>query len=252
MSTLPLTGKVAIVTGASRSIGAALAIRLAQDGANVVINYVSNTAAAEEVVSTITQQGKGQALPVKADIGTAEGRRSLIGEGIKKWGRIDVLVNNAGIMSSQTLEQLDEDSFDELFKINVKSPLFLTKLAVPHMAPGSRIIFFSSSLTRATTVFPNNLAYIGTKGAIEQFTRALSKDLAAKTITVNCVSPGPVDTALFREGKSEAVLNYIKGLNPHNRIGTVEDIAGIVAFLAGPEPSWISGQNIRVNGAYAV
>jgi len=117
---------------------------------------------------------------------------------------------------------------------------------------GSRVIFFSSSLKQATTVLPNNLVYIGSKGAVEQFLRALSKDLATKLITVNCVSPGPVNTPLFRAGKPEAVINAIKSLNPHNRLGTMDDISGIVAFLAGPESAWISGQNIRVNGAFAV
>ncbi|KIJ43532.1 hypothetical protein M422DRAFT_30811 [Sphaerobolus stellatus SS14] len=252
MSSLPLAGKVAIVTGASRSIGAALAIRLARDGAKVVINYVSNSAAADEVVSAISGEGKGEGFPVKADISTAAGRQLLIDETLKKWQKIDILVNNAGIMLTKTLEQADETNFDTTFNLNVKTPLFLSKLAVPHMAPGSRIILFSSSLTLATTVLPNNLIYVASKGAVEQLTRVLSKDLATKLITVNCVSPGPTDTPLFREGKPESVINMIKGYNPHNRLGTVEDVAGIVTFLAGPESSWISGQNIRVNGAFAV
>ena len=178
-------------------------------------------------------------------------------------------VNNAGITSPKTLEQIDEAFFDDLFNLNVKSPLFLTKAAVNHMAPGachrmhmtswsdpprvgSRIIFFSSSLTSATGVLPNSLVYIGSKGAVEQFTRALSKDLASKGITVNCVSPGATDTAMFRAGKSDTVIKHIADQNPFHRLGSVDDIKGIVAFLAGPEAGWVSGQNIRVNGAFCV
>ncbi|KAF8589548.1 NAD(P)-binding protein [Ramaria rubella] len=252
MSELPLHNKVAIVTGGSRSIGAAVAIRLAQDGAKVVVNYVNDSKAAADVVSRITEDGKGSAIPVKADLSTATGRHSLIEETVNKWGKIDILVNNAGIMGSKTLEQIDEEFFDSHFNMNVKSPLFLTKAAVEHMAPGSRVIFFSSSLASASTVPPNALVYVGTKGAVEQFTRALSKDLASKGINVNCVSPGPTDTALFRAGKSDAVINTLASLSAYKRLGTVDDIKGIVAFLAGPDAAWVSGQNIRVNGAFAV
>ena len=175
-------------------------------------------------------------------------------------------------MGSKTLEQIDEAFFDEHMNMNVKSPLFLTQAAVKHMAPGtndfiariiksylnsllrvgSRVIFFSTSLTASTTVLPNALVYLGSKGAVEQFTRVLSKDLAVKGINVNCVSPGPTDTALFRSGKSEEVIKRIAGQSPYNRLGTVDDIKGILAFLVGPEAAWLSGQNIRVNGAFVV
>lgn len=252
MSALPLAGKVAIVTGASRSIGAAIAVRLALDGANVAVNYVNDGKAAEEVVSQIARDGKGSSIPVKADISTADGRQTLIEETVKKWKKIDILVNNAGIMGSKTLEQIDEAFFDSHFNLNVKSPLFLTQAAVKHMTPGSRVIFFSSSLASASTVLPNALVYVGSKGAVEQFTRVLSKDLASKGINVNCVSPGPTDTPLFRQGKPDGAIKHIASLSPFNRLGQVEDIRGIVTFLAGPEAAWISGQNIRVNGAFAV
>jgi len=252
MSALPLLGKVAIVTGASRSIGAAVAVRLAQDGANVVVNYVSNSKAAEEVVNKIAQDGKGAAIAVKADVGTDSGRQHLLESAVSNWGKIDILVNNAGIMGSEPIDRVDEKFFDDHINLNVKSPLFLTKAAVKHMSPGSRVIFFSTSLTHASTVLPNALCYVASKAAVEQFTRVLSKDFAKRNITVNTVSPGPTDTDLFREGKPEAVINMIKSHNPHNRLGTPDDVKGIVAFLAGPEASWISGQNIRVNGAFAV
>ncbi|KAF8521628.1 short chain type dehydrogenase [Hysterangium stoloniferum] len=252
ISDLPLKGKVAIVTGASRSIGAGIASRLAQDGASVVVNYVNSTKDADEVVNAIIKEGKGDAMAVKADIGTSAGRQHLIDETIKAWKKIDVLVNNAGVMDSKPLAQVDEAQFDHTFNVNVKSPLFLTQEAVKHMGPGSRIIFFSSSLTKATTIQPFNLVYAGSKGAIEQFTRALSKDLATKLITVNCVSPGPIDTTLFRNGKSDSLIKMIESTNPHGRLGTVDEVKGVVAFLAGPEAAWVSGQNIRINGAYAV
>ncbi|KAF8532424.1 NAD-P-binding protein [Gautieria morchelliformis] len=252
MSSLPLSEKVAIVTGGSRSIGAAIAIRLARDGANVIVNYVRNSQAANEVVFSIAQVGKGRAIPVKADLATGAGRQFLIDETVRQFGRIDILVNNAGIMGSRTLEHIDEAFFDDHINLNVKSPLFLTQAAVKHMAPGSRVIFCSSSLSSATTVLPNALVYLGSKGAVEQFTRVLSKDLASKGINVNCVSPGPTDTALFRAGKPESVIKHIAGLSPYNRLGNVDDISGTVAFLVGPDAAWVTGQNIRVNGAFAV
>lgn len=173
-------------------------------------------------------------------------------------------------MGSKTLEEIDEAFFDNHFNLNVKSPLFLTQAAVTHMGPGqsfvmafrngglyhvslgSRVIFFSTGLASDTTVLPNALVYVGSKGAVEQFTRVLSKDLATKGINVNCVSPGPTDTPLFRQGKPEALIKRITGASPFNRLGQADDIGGVVTFLAGPEAAWVSGQSIRINGASVV
>jgi len=249
-----LQGKVAIVTGSSRSIGASIAKRLAEDGANVVVNYVSNLAAANEVVDAINSKRDGAAVAVKADVSTTIGRQYLLDEGIRVFGRLDILVLNAGIMGSKVIAHVDEAFFDSHMEINVKGPFFLAKAAIPHLLKSEgRLIFFSSSLTRASTVLPNAVTYVATKGAIEQISRVLAKDLGAHHgVTVNTVSPGPVDTDLFREGKSDQVINFIAGSHPQKRLAMPDDIAPVVSFLASPAARWVNGQNILVNGGFAL
>jgi len=249
---IPLLGKVAIVTGSSRSIGAAIAQRLADDGANVIISYIANSQAADEVVNDINSKGKGKAVGVKADVSSSVGANLLLEETVKAFGKLDILVLNAGIMGSKVLADVDEQFFDSHIQINVKGPLFLTKAAVPLLTAGGRIIFVSSSLTKASTVLPNALVYLASKGAVEQISRVLAKDLGSRGITVNTVSPGPVDTPLFREGKTEQQIQFIAGLNPSNRLGLPEEIAPAVAFLASPAAAWVNGQNISVNGGFVV
>ncbi|KAE9391850.1 NAD(P)-binding protein [Gymnopus androsaceus JB14] len=249
---MSLTGKAAIVTGSSRSIGASIAIHLASEGAMVMVNYVGNADAAASVVSQINSKGPGKAASCKADVSTIAGAQTLLDAALKEFGRIDILVLNAGIMGSKVLADVDEAFFDNHMNINVKGPLFLVKAAAPLMTEGSRIIFLSTSLTVASTVLPNSLVYVASKGAIEQAARSLAKDLGTRGITVNVVSPGPVDTPLFRDGKPEQVINFIAGLNPFKRIGKPEEIAPVVAFLASPSAGWVSGQNIKVNGAFTV
>jgi len=249
---LKLAGKVAIVTGSSRSIGAAIAQRLAEDGANVIINYVSNSQAADSVVIGINNKNGGKAVAVKADVSSSVGANQLIDATIKAFGKLDILVLNAGIMGSKVLADVDEQFFDSHIQVNVKGPLFLSKAAAPHLPSGGRIIFFSSSLTHASSVLPNALVYVASKGAIEQVARVLAKDLGARGITVNTVSPGPVDTALFREGKTEQQIQFIAGLHPSKRLGTPEEIAPAVAFLASPDATWVNGQNLLVNGGFVV
>jgi len=249
---LKLSGKTAIVTGSSRSIGAAIAQRLAEDGANVIINYVSNSQAADQVVEAINSKGAGKAVAVQADVSSAAGAKQLLDATITAFGQLDILVLNAGIMGSKVLADVDEQFFDSHIQINVKGPLFLTKAAAPLLPTGGRVIFFSSSLTKASTLLPNALVYVASKGAVEQICRVLAKDLGARGITVNTVSPGPVDTPLFREGKTEQQIQFIAGLNPSKRLGTPEEIAPAVAFLASPEATWVNGQNILVNGGFVV
>jgi len=249
---LKLAGKVAIVTGSSRSIGAAIAQRLAEDGANVIINYVSNSQAAESVVDGINSKAGGKAVAVKADVSSSVGADQLIEATIKAFGKLDILVLNAGIMGSKVLADVDEQFFDSHIQVNVKGPLFLSKAAAPLLPSGGRIIFFSSSLTKASSVLPNALIYVASKGAIEQVARVLAKDLGARGITVNTVSPGPVDTALFREGKTEQQIQFIAGLHPSKRLGTPDEIAPAVAFLASPDATWVNGQNLLVNGGFVV
>jgi len=251
MST-PLNGLVAVVTGSSRSIGAAAAKRLAADGASVIINYVSNESAAAQVVGEINTNREGAAIAVKADVGTIAGGQHLLDETVKHFGKVDILVLNAGIMGSRVLADVDEDFFDWHFNNNVKGPLFLAKAASPLLKAGGRIIFFSTSLTKNSSIQPNALTYTATKGAIEQISRVLAKDLGTRGITVNTVSPGPVDTPLFREGKTEQVIGFVTNLHPARRLGESEDIAPIVAFLASPAAGWVNGQNIFINGGSTV
>ncbi|KAF8810825.1 NAD(P)-binding protein [Phlegmacium glaucopus] len=249
---MSLAGKVAIVTGSSRSIGAEIAKDLAKNGANVVVNYAANATAADEVVSFINAQGVGRAVACKADVSSIAGSNSLLTATLKEFGRIDILVLNAGIMGSKLIADVDEQFYDSHFAINVKGPLFLVKAAAPLLPDGGRIVFLSTSLTVATTVLPNSVVYVASKGAIEQAARALAKDLGARGITVNTVSPGPTDTPLFRAGKPEPVINFIAGLHPSKRIGKPEEIAPVVTFLASPAASWVNGQNIPVNGGFTV
>ncbi|KAI9334108.1 hypothetical protein BDR26DRAFT_867339 [Obelidium mucronatum] len=250
---MSLQNKVAIVTGASRGIGRATALRLAQEGATVVVNYCSNAADAEAVIVEIkTTSPSNQSIAVRADVSKYVECKNLIDQVVEQFGRIDLLVLNAGILTNESLAQITEDSFDKSFGVNVKGPLFLTQFAVPHMPRDSRVIFFSSSLTTASTVMPNYALYNATKGAIENLSRVLAKDLGRNGITVNTVSPGPTGTELFLEGKSQDQVKFFAGLSPFNRLGQPEDIAGVVAFLCGKDSAWISGQNIRINGAFVV
>ncbi|KAK9485801.1 hypothetical protein V1527DRAFT_407867 [Lipomyces starkeyi] len=248
MSSSGLAGKVALITGGSKGIGRATALRLAQEGANVVINYSSDASAAEEVVKLI---GADHSLAVKADAGNIAELERLVNDTVTKFGKIDILVPNAGVMLMKDLETTSEHDFEVSMALNVKGPYFLAQKAAPHMAPGSHIIFFSTTLCAASTVTPNYLLYVTTKGAVEQMTRVMSKDLARKGISVNAVAPGPTGTDLFFRGKSEQVLKMIAGFNPQNRIGTPGEIADVVAFLGGDGSKWITGQTVRVNGGMA-
>ncbi|KAK0457852.1 uncharacterized protein EV420DRAFT_1621006 [Desarmillaria tabescens] len=239
--TTSLSGKVALVTGSSRGIGAAIAKRLADEGASVVINYVNSAKPAQELVSEIKSKGKGNAAAIKADASTIAGGKHLLDETIKAFGKLDILVLNAGIMGSKPLADIDETFFDNHINANVKGPLFLAKAASQVLpSPGGRIIFFSSSLTAASAVLPNALCYVISKGAVEQASRVLAKDLGARGMTVNTISPGPVDTDLFRAGKPQKVIDMIASQNPSNKLGQPEENCSCCF--------WVNGQNIRVNG----
>ncbi|KAI0087897.1 NAD-P-binding protein [Irpex rosettiformis] len=246
----PLAGKVAIVTGSSRSIGAAIAHRLAADGANVIINFHKIAVDAKRTADCINNSPdcSGKAVVVKADVSTVEGGEFLLAECIQNFGPPDILVLNASVMSHTRLANTSEEEFDTTFNTNVKGPLFLAKAVAKVMQPGGRIIFISTALTSASTVLPIALLFTMSKGALEQMTRILAKDLGTRGITVNCVAPGPVDTPVFRAGKTPQQLKSIASLSPQQRLGVPEDISPIVAFLASQDAQWVNGQTIGVNG----
>lgn len=252
MSSLPLTGKVALITGSSRSIGAAVAERLAADGANVIINYVNNAGAAQEVADRINSKGAGQAKIIQADVSSVEAGKELVQKTLEAFQKIDILVPNAGVLDNKTLEQVTEEHFDTHFNVNVKGVLFLVQAAAPHMTAGGRVILFSTGVTSMSVVSPNYLVYAASKGAVEQMGRVLAKDLGLRHITVNTVSPGPTNTPLFRNGKTEDQIKFFANLSPQKRLGESEDIASVVAFLSRADSQWVNGQNIRVNGGMVV
>jgi len=249
MTSFPLSGKVAVVTGGSKGIGAATATALVKLGAKVVINYGRDSSTAENLVKTL---GSSNAYAVQADAGTVSGVEQLVNATVEKYGKIDILIPNAGILPMKDVEHTSESDFDRAFGLNVKGPYFLVQKAIPHMAKGSSIVLISTTQNFASTVSAPYTLYCATKGAIDQLARVLSKDLQAKNgIRVNAVAPGPTGTELFYEGKSEQVLKMIASLNPNNRIGTPEDVAEAIVFLAGDGAKWMSGQTVRVNGGQA-
>ncbi|GAD93500.1 hypothetical protein CHGG_02131 [Paecilomyces variotii No. 5] len=241
-----LAGKVAIVTGASRGIGKAIALQLGSLGANVVVNYASSSSAAEEVVEKI---GKDRAISVKADTSKISEIEKLVATTIQKFGKVDILIPNAGSMPMRDLAHTTEEDFDGAIALNVKGPYFLAQKVAPHMQSGSHIIFISTSLCVASGVAPGYLLYNTTKGAIEQMTRVMCKDLGPKGIYVNAIAPGPTGTDLYYKGKPEAILQAVANSHPQKRIATVDEIAENVVFLAASR--WVSGQVVRVNGGMA-
>jgi 3-oxoacyl-[acyl-carrier protein] reductase len=243
-----LSGKVAIVTGASRGIGARIATRLAQAGAEVVVNYAGRRDAAEQVVQSI-EAGGGRALAVQGDVSKPQDVRALFDAAVERFGRVHILVNNAGIILYKRLDQTTDDEFDRLFAVNVKGVFNALREASRRLEDGGRIINFSSSTTRL--MLPTYASYCATKAAVEQLTRIFAKEVGQRGITVNVVSPGPTNTELFTEGKSEADIQRMAAMAALGRIGQPEDIANLVLFLASDEAGWISAQNIGANGGLA-
>jgi 3-oxoacyl-[acyl-carrier protein] reductase len=237
-----LEGKVALVTGASRGIGRAVAVRLGRDGASVVVNYSGNAEAAREAVTAVEEAG-GKAVAIQADVGHVAEVEKLFTEAIGHFGKLDILVNNAGSMFNKPLADVTEEEYDRIFAVNVKGAFFCCQQAARRMADGGRIVNLSSTTT--TLMLPT---YFATKGAVEQFSHVLAKEVGPRGITVNVVSPGPTDTELFGQGKTEADKQRFAQMAALGRLGTPDDIADVVAFLASDEARWITGQNIRANG----
>ncbi|KAF0803978.1 short chain dehydrogenase [Alcanivorax xiamenensis] len=236
---------VAIVTGASRGIGAAIAKRLAADGHAVVINYAASAPAAEALAAKIEQAG-GTALPVKADVSDPRAVAELFDATEAAFGGVDVLINNAGILKLAPLADGDDELVDSQIAINLKGTLNTLRQASRRLREGGRIVNFSTSVVGLK--LENYGVYAATKAAVETLTGILAKELRGRDITVNAVAPGPTATDLFLDGKSEELVERLAKLSPMERLGTPEDIAGTVAFLVGADGGWVNGQVLRANG----
>lgn len=237
--------KIAIVTGASRGIGAAVAERLSQDGFSVVINYADGVTPAEALAARIGKGG-GQAIAVQADVSDPLAMTKMFDSAEAAFGGVDVMVNNAGIMQLSTIGETTDELFDRQVAINFKGVFNGMREAAKRLRNGGRIISFSSSVVGLYQ--PTYGAYAATKAAIEAMTHVLSKEVRGRNITVNAVAPGPTATALFLDGKPQQIIEHLSKLAPLERLGQPEDIAAAVAFLAGPDGAWINGQILRANG----
>jgi 3-oxoacyl-[acyl-carrier protein] reductase len=241
----PTPRSVAIVTGASRGIGAAIAERLARDGHTVAINYAGRRQDADGVVERIIANG-GDAIALQADIADPVAVQRLFDAVEARFGGIDVLVNNAGIMKLASLADSDDALFDSQVAINLQGTFNTLRQASRRLRDGGRIVNLSTSVVGLK--LETYGVYAATKAAVETLTAILSKELRGRSITVNAVAPGPVATALFLDGKSPELIERMSKMNPLERLGTPADIAAAVSFLAGPDGGWINGQVLRANG----
>ena len=239
-----LEGKIALITGGSRGIGAAIAKRLAEDGANVAITYTKGADAAASVVKEIERAG-GKAIAIQADAADADAGKAAVEKTVESFGRLDVFVNNAGTAIPKRFEETTLEELDRLIDVNVRGTLVATQAALKHMKNGGRIIMIGSSVGERVMV-PGLVPYSATKGAIKMFTQGLSREVGSRGITVNNVQPGPIDTDLNPAAGDWAVPQ--KANTALDRYGHVEEVAALVAFVAGPEASYITGANLTVDG----
>jgi 3-oxoacyl-[acyl-carrier protein] reductase len=236
-----LSGKVAIVTGASHGIGRAIVERLAEEGAIVVVNYSKSAEKAQQVVAGIQAKG-GKALAVQADMSQVTDARRLVIDTVKQFNRLDILVNNAGKFMPKPLEETTEEDFNGVIALNAKGPYFAMQEAARVLKDGGRIVNISTGGTHLH--FPGATAYLGSKAALEQYTKGLAQELAPKGITVNTVSPGFTETGMMTEEYRQIGIQ----LSPMKRLGVPKDIADVVAFIVSEEARWITGQTIQVGG----
>ena len=243
-----LNNKVVLITGGSKGIGAATAKMIASEGAKVIVNFAGSQAAADKTVQEIKDNG-GDAIALKADVSKAAEVTALFDAAIAHYGRIDVLINNAGVMIMKLLKDTTDEDFDRQFEVNVRGTFNTLREAATRLADGGTIINTSTTLTRA--MVPTYGTYVASKGAVEQLTRVFAKEMGSRGITVNAVLPGPTNTELYMEGKSPEMIARQAALNAFNRLAEVGDIAPVITFLASDDAKWISGQTIGVNGAMA-
>jgi 3-oxoacyl-[acyl-carrier protein] reductase len=236
-----LSGKVAIVTGASSGIGKAIAERFAEDGAIVVVNYSKSGEKAQQVAAAIQAKG-GKAVVFQADMSQVPEARRLVIETVKQFGRLDILVNNAGRFMPKSLAETTESDFDEVMALNARGPYFAMQEAANVLKDGGRIVNISTGGTHLS--FPGATAYLGSKGALEQYTKGLAQELAPRGITVNTVSPGFTETGMMTEDYRLIGIQ----MSPLKRLGLPIDIADVVAFLVSDEARWLTGQNIQAGG----
>jgi 3-oxoacyl-[acyl-carrier protein] reductase len=239
-----LEKKVALVTGSSRGIGAAIAKRLAADGASVAITYTKGADAAASVVKEIERAG-GKAIAIQADASDPEAVKSAVEKTVSTFGGLDVLVNNAGTAIPKPFEETTLDDIDRMFNLNVRGAFIATQAALKHMKTGGRIIMIGSCVGERMMT-PGLVAYSATKGAIKMFTQGLSREVGGRGITVNNIQPGPIDTDLNPAASDWATSQ--KAATALNRYGTVDEVAALVAFVAGPEAAYITGANLTVDG----
>ena len=239
-----LEGKIALITGGSRGIGAAIAKRLAADGANVAITYTKGADAAASVVKEIERAG-GRAIAIQADAADADASKAAVEKTVAAFGRLDVLVNNAGTAIPKSFEETTLKELDRLIDVNVRGTMVATQAALKHMKNGGRIIMIGSSVGERVGV-PGLVPYSATKGAVKMFTQGLSREVGSRGITVNNVQPGPIDTDLNPAKGDWAVPQ--KAATALDRYGQVDEVAALVAFVAGPESSYITGANLTVDG----
>ncbi|QFZ21026.1 SDR family oxidoreductase [Saccharothrix syringae] len=243
-----MTGRAAVVTGASRGIGRAIATALAAAGQAVVVGYAGSAAAAREVVDHITAGG-GRAVAAQADVADERAVAALFDTATEAFGGVDVVVNSAGRMSLAPIAELDLADLDDLHRTNVRGTFVVAREAARRLRPGGAVVMLSSSVVGLQ--FPTYGAYAASKGAVEAMTMVLARELRGRDITVNAVAPGPTATELFLDGKDEETVARLAKQPPLERLGTPEDIARVVAFLAGPDGRWVNGQVLRANGGIA-
>ena len=243
----PLENKVAIVTGSSRNIGANIALCLAQNGANIVVNYLKNKDSAESVANKIIKMGR-KAICVQADISCVKDVKKLFSKTQELMGNPDILINNSGLSLTKSISDTTESEFSDLIGTNIRGVFFATQEALKCMPEGGKIINIGSSVLKL--LIPNFSLYALTKGAIESFTRAIASEAGAKKISVNMVSPGPTESDMFNDAHTKEEKDFLISQIAHGRIGSFEDISGAVLSLSLPSASWITGQHIYANGGF--